>query len=56
MNTFEKLDSIPFNIVVEPLIKQIQLSENVTYHLNTFDMTFFQFLASNERLGIKNAI
>jgi hypothetical protein len=41
---------------VEPLVKQIQLSENVTYVINTFDMQFFQAIASTDRIGVKNAI
>eukprot|EP00357_Protocruzia_adherens_P031664 CAMPEP_0115033794 /NCGR_PEP_ID=MMETSP0216-20121206/40176_1 /TAXON_ID=223996 /ORGANISM="Protocruzia adherens, Strain Boccale" /LENGTH=1250 /DNA_ID=CAMNT_0002412373 /DNA_START=59 /DNA_END=3809 /DNA_ORIENTATION=- len=54
--TFESLPTIPVGILVEPLIKQIQVSEGVTYFYQVFDFDFFVTLARHPRLTIKNAI
>ncbi|CAD8059186.1 unnamed protein product [Paramecium sonneborni] len=52
---FSTLESIPINLVLENMIKQLQTSEGVTYILNIFDMQFFMIM-SNMNIGIKNAI
>ncbi len=48
--------SIPVGIVVDPLVKQIQLSENTTYFYNMFDFEFFGTVADNPKLGAKTGI
>ena len=54
------LDSIPLSIVIEPWVKQIQVSGNeesvAGYVWNVVDYEFMRFLANQEKLSIKNAI
>ena len=56
MNIFEEFPNIPISPLFEPLIKQIQISENSTYCLNITDFMLFIFLSKSDSLGIKNAI
>jgi len=53
---FEELDTIPLNILVEPLVRQIQVTDGVTYFFNVFDFTFFAYISKNNRVQLKNAI
>lgn len=53
---FERINTIPIGILIDPIIKQIQMSEGVTYRFNVFDFDFFTVLAKHSRLTIKNAI
>jgi len=53
---FEEFDSIPVAIVLEPLIKQIQISDNVSYIWNVFDLDFFRCLAAHKKLTIGLAV
>lgn len=39
---FEDFQSIPVAILLEPLIKQLQIRQNVSYFINTYDVEFFQ--------------
>jgi hypothetical protein len=41
VQTFERLATIPVSVVVEPLIKQINVSDDTTYQVNNFDFDFF---------------
>ena len=50
MNVFDNLESIPLAILMKPLLKQIQISENDIYLLNISDFSFFLFLAKNDKL------
>ncbi|EGR31584.1 hypothetical protein IMG5_106360 [Ichthyophthirius multifiliis] len=53
---YSNVENIPFNILLEPLIRQIQVSENITYFYNVIDFEFFNFICQNEKLQFKNAI
>lgn len=55
------LESIPLSIIIEPWIKQIQVSSNNPefvngYIWNVIDFEFMKFLANQEKLSIKNGI
>jgi len=55
-NLFQKIQNIPISILLESLMKQIELSGNVTYHFNIFDFEFFNVIAKHPRLHLKLAI
>lgn len=54
--TFERISTIPVGILVDPIVKQIYLTEGVTFKFNVFDFEFFASLARHPRLTIKNGI
>jgi len=54
--TFERISTIPVGILIDPLVKQIYMSEGVTFKFNVFDFDFFSCLARHQRLTIKNGI
>jgi hypothetical protein len=43
-------------LLIEPLIKQIQVTENVTFFYKIFDFDFFAFIAKHPKLNIQGAI
>jgi flagellar biosynthesis/type III secretory pathway protein FliH len=53
---FERSDTIPVGILVEPLIKQFMESESVSYKYNTFDFEFFQVLIKHPKLRLSDGI
>ena len=53
---FENQTSIPLSLLVDPLIKQIAISENVTYFYKVFDFDFFTMLAKHSKLTSSNAV
>ena len=53
---FKTIKKIPIAIFLKSLMKQINLSGNVTYHFNIFDFEFFQVIAKHPRLHLKLAI
>lgn len=55
MQVFSKIDSIPLNILLDPLIRQIQVAESAS-SLNVFDFQFFAYVANSAKLNIKNGI
>ena len=56
MSVFDEFPAIPVYPLFEPLIKQIQISENTSYFLNMTDFTMFIYFSKSEALGLKNAI
>lgn len=56
MNVYDLLPSIPVNILVEPLVSQIQVTENLSYFYNIFDFTFFNYISKHEKLPLKTGI
>ena len=56
MSVFDEFPAIPVSPLFEPLIKQIQISENTSYFLNMTDFTIFIYFSKSEALGLKNAI
>jgi hypothetical protein len=42
---FTKNPSIPIGLLIEPLIKQIQNTEGISFHYKIFDFDFFAFAA-----------
>jgi hypothetical protein len=52
---FKKFHSIPVNILLEPLIKQIQVGEK-NYSINVFDMEFLMICAEHPKLNTKMVI
>lgn len=53
---FAAQPAIPISIVTEPLVKQVQTSENVTYFFNLFDFEFVNMIATHQKLSLKNAL
>eukprot|EP00825_Cyclidium_porcatum_P011874 TRINITY_DN16144_c0_g1_i3.p1 TRINITY_DN16144_c0_g1~~TRINITY_DN16144_c0_g1_i3.p1 ORF type:complete len:441 (-),score=70.91 TRINITY_DN16144_c0_g1_i3:109-1431(-) len=54
---FKKFQSIPCEIILQPLIKQIQVSEqSQSYQLNLCDMEFFNMVAQHPKLKLKECI
>lgn len=54
--TFERISTIPVGILVDPLVRQIYMSEGITFKFNIFDFDFFTAIARHPRLNIKSAI
>jgi hypothetical protein len=50
------MPSIPIGLLIEPLVKQIQVTEGITYFFKIFDFDFFTFLAKHPKLSIQHAI
>jgi hypothetical protein len=50
---FKKYASIPVEILLEPLVKQVQMSEGQTYFLNLCDVEFFQTASEHPKLKLK---
>lgn len=53
---YSKFPQIPVSIVIEPLVKQILLSENLSYFNNVFDFEFFLTLVIYPKLTGKHAV
>lgn len=53
---FEKFQSIPSFIVLEPYIKQIRISEGVTFFYDIFDFEFFETIARHPQLTTANGL
>ena len=53
---FKSFSSIPVGVLLEPLAKQIQVSEGTTYILNLFDLHALDVLANHPKLTLKQAI
>jgi len=53
---FENQQTIPLNLLLEPLIKQITISENVTFFYKVFDFDFFTVVAKHPKLTSSNAV
>ena len=53
---YEVHQSIPIGILLEPLLKQIQVSEGITYIYNIFDFAFFVTMANHPKMQLKHAI
>lgn len=47
---------MPVNILCEPLLKQIQISDGSTYIYNIYDFEFFTTIAAHKRLNVGIAI
>ncbi len=56
MIMYVKHPKMPVSFVVEPIVKQLQLSEGDTYIYNTIDFEFFQSLASHPTLKPPNGL
>lgn len=52
VQVYSKIESIPVSIVVEPLIRQIQVSESAS-SLDMFDYDFFAYLINSSKLTLK---
>ena len=50
INLFDKRDNIPINILTEPLLKQIEISQYHISSFNVFDFEFFRYIAQNQKL------
>lgn len=53
---FEKVPKIPVGVVIEPLVKQIHVSDDTTYVYNTFDFDFFISVSRHPRLSVKHGV
>lgn len=53
---YKLIPGVPVGILIDPLVKEIQLSENSSYNFNLFDFEFFQILAKSPKLNVSNGI
>lgn len=53
---FKKFPNIPIGLLVEELIKQIQLSEGDSFEFKLYDFEFFMFAAEHPKLQQSHAI
>jgi hypothetical protein len=51
-----QFQTIPVDQLVQPLVKQLQLSEDVTYMLNVFDIELFQSVCVHPKLSPSSGI
>lgn len=49
---FEKYQSIPIEIFMEPFIKQIKISESKSYLVNIFDIEFINEAVKHRKLKV----
>ena len=56
VNIIQVFPSIPVDILADPLIKQIQVSENTSYFVNIFDFELLFIISSHPKLQVKIAI
>jgi hypothetical protein len=52
----QKQPTIPIGILIEPLVKQLHVSQGKTYYPNLFDFEFFVALARHGKLMIRQAV
>ena len=52
--TFNNISTIPVGILLEPLVKQLQVSSSI--QINTIDFDFFMCVARHPRLSVRNAV
>lgn len=53
---FKLIPAIPISIVTEPLVKQVEVSENATYFFNLFDFEFLNIVANHPKLTAKSGL
>ncbi|EAR95077.2 hypothetical protein TTHERM_00640050 (macronuclear) [Tetrahymena thermophila SB210] len=53
---FKKFNTIPTEILLEPLIRQIQVSQNSSYILNICDIEFLRISSTHPKLKLKMCI
>ena len=53
---FQSFSTIPVGVLLEPLVKQIQVSEGTTYILNLFDFKLLDSLSNHPKLSVKQGI
>ena len=53
---FENNGGIPLNLLLDPLIKQIAISENVNFFYKVFDFDFFTMIARHPKLSAQFAV
>ena len=56
MELFQKHANIPINILCEPLLAQIEVSQYHEAAFNVFDFQFFRFIAQHQRLPVQVAV
>ena len=54
MNIFEKVKNIPIGILLEPIVKQLEVASDIEY--NSIDFDFFIKIAKHPRLSLKIAL
>lgn len=52
IHLFENFEGIPINILCEPLLKQIEISQYHAASFNVFDFEFFRTVANHSKLNI----
>ena len=53
---YDETPSLPIGILLAPLIKQIRLTETLSYQLNIFDFEFLRQCAVHPRLKLSHAV
>lgn len=55
IQVYNKIEDIPLNVVLEPLIRQIQVSE-ASQNLLLFDYQFFNYISTSNKINIKMGV
>ena len=53
---FQKFTTIPVEIFIEPFVKQVKITENKSYFLNLFDMSFIKIACEHKKLKVNSGI
>eukprot|EP01022_Parablepharisma_sp_SALTPOND_P016860 TRINITY_DN2578_c0_g1_i1.p1 TRINITY_DN2578_c0_g1~~TRINITY_DN2578_c0_g1_i1.p1 ORF type:complete len:1340 (+),score=195.52 TRINITY_DN2578_c0_g1_i1:1195-5214(+) len=53
---YTQMPAVPVSIVVEPLVRQVETSENVTYFFNLTDFDFLGLVAVHPKLSLKSGL
>ena len=56
ISLYESFESIPINILCEPLLKQIEISQYHATAFNVFDFEFFTSVSNHRKLTIQTAL
>ena len=56
MKLYQNFDIIPINILLEPMLKQIETSQYHDSSFNVFDFDFFLFIAAHRKLTLPTGI
>lgn len=56
LKVFKKVPSIPVDILLNPLLKQIRVSEGISFSFKIFDFYFFSQISQHPKYSLSTAI
>ena len=56
IHLYENFEGIPINILCEPLLKQIEISQYHAASFNVFDFEFFRAVANHKKLNLQTGL